>query len=67
MPFGLTNTLASLLISINDVLGPFLDRFVTVFLHDILMFSDSLEEYRGQMCSILATLSKEALHLKLER
>ena len=41
MPFGLTNALASFMRLINDVLYPFLDSFVIVYLDDILIFNNS--------------------------
>ena len=46
MPMGLTNAPAIFQKFINDILWPFLDPFCTVFLDDILIYSDTLEEYR---------------------
>ena len=39
MPFGLTNTPASFMDLMNKVFRPYLDRFVVVFLDDILVYS----------------------------
>lgn len=67
IPFWLTNALASFQNFINDVLVPFLDRFVTPYLDDILIYSDMLEKHHCHICSVLVILSKERLHLKLEK
>ena len=46
MPFGLTNAPASFQNFINDALQPFLDRFATAYLDNILIYSDTLEEHK---------------------
>lgn len=46
MPFGLTNVLAVFHALVNDVLRNFLNRFVLVYLDDIVIFSMSLEEHQ---------------------
>lgn len=45
MPFGLTNAPATFQAIINDTLREYLDVFCTVYLDDILIYSETLEEY----------------------
>jgi hypothetical protein len=67
MPFGLTNAPASFQNFINDALQPFLDRFATAYLDDILIYSDTLEEHREHVRLVLEQLQKHGLHLKPEK
>jgi hypothetical protein len=67
MPFGLTNAPASFQALINSVLKPFLDRFTVVYLDDILVYSETLEEHIQHVRQVLSKLSESDLYLKLEK
>ncbi|GBG70297.1 hypothetical protein CBR_g6425 [Chara braunii] len=57
MPFGLTNVPATFQRCMNDLFRPWLDRFVVVYLDDILVFNRTLQEHQGH----LRLLKKEAI------
>ena len=67
MPFRLTSAPASFQTFINDVLRPFLDRFATAYLDNILIFSDTMEEHRVHVWQVLKALKANRLHLKPEK
>ncbi|GJV75725.1 putative reverse transcriptase domain-containing protein [Tanacetum coccineum] len=59
MPFGLTNALAVFMDLMNQVCKPYLDRFVIVFIDDILIYSKSRKEHEGHLKLILKLLKEE--------
>ncbi|GBG65501.1 hypothetical protein CBR_g51095 [Chara braunii] len=56
MPFGLTNAPATFQRCMNDLFRPWLDRFVVVYLDDILVFSRTLQEHEGYLRQVLEKL-----------
>ena len=67
MPFGLTNAPATFQNFINDALSPYLDNFATAYLDNILIYSNILQEHQDHLKRILATLTKQGLHLKPDK
>lgn len=67
MPFDLTNAPAMFQAVINDVLREFLDRFVYVYLDDILIYSPDLEIHRNHVSQVLQRLLENKLYVKAEK
>nr|GEZ87795.1 hypothetical protein [Tanacetum cinerariifolium] len=59
MPFGLTNVPAVFMDLINRVSKPYLDKFIIVFIDDILVYSKDEEEHGTHLKIILELLKKE--------
>jgi hypothetical protein len=56
MIFGLTNAPAYFVYMMNKVFKKYLDKFVVVFIDDILVYSRSEEEHEGHLCLVLQKL-----------
>ncbi|GJS27264.1 putative reverse transcriptase domain-containing protein [Tanacetum coccineum] len=67
MPFGLTNAPAVFMDLMNRVCKPYLDRFVIVFIDDILIYSKSRKEHEGHLKLILKLLKEEELYAKFSK
>jgi hypothetical protein len=67
LPFGLTNAPASFMALMQEIFQPFLDKFVIVFLDDILIYSKTLAEHKTHLCQVLTTLRQHQLYAKWEK
>nr|GFB89641.1 putative reverse transcriptase domain-containing protein [Tanacetum cinerariifolium] len=64
MPFGLTNVPAVFMDLMNQVCKPYLDKFMIVFIDDILIYSKDEKEHEEHLKVILELLKKEELYAK---
>ncbi|SPO23375.1 uncharacterized protein UTRI_02053 [Ustilago trichophora] len=64
MPFGLKNAPSVFQTLVNRVLRPYLDKFVIVYLDDILIYSNTLDEHREHVSRILEILEQHRLFAK---
>ena len=51
----------------NRIFSPYLDKFVLVFIDDILVYSKNEEEHAKHLRVVLQTLRLEQLHAKLSK
>ena len=67
MPFGLTNPPVAFMDLMNQVFRPYLDKFVVVFIDDILVYSRDKEEHAQHLRIVLQTLREHQLYAKLKK
>ena len=67
MPFGLTNAPAAFMDLMNRVFGDYLDKFVIVFIDDILIYSKSHEEHERHLKLVLERLRERKLYAKFNK
>lgn len=67
MPFGLNNAPAVFMDLMNRVCKPYLDKYVIVFIDDILIYSKSKGEHEEHLGTILELLKKEQLYAKFSK
>ncbi|GJU35438.1 putative nucleotidyltransferase, ribonuclease H [Tanacetum coccineum] len=67
MPFGLTNAPAVFMDLMNRVCKPYLDKFVIVFIDDIMIYSKNKEEHGEHLKTILNLLRIEKLYAKFSK
>jgi hypothetical protein len=67
MSFGLTNALAYFMYLMNEVFMEYLDKFVAVFIDDILVYSRSEEEHEEHLHLVLQKVRDHRLYAMLSK
>jgi hypothetical protein len=67
MSFGLTNALAYFMYLMNSVFMDYLDKFVVVFIDDILVYSQNEQEHEEHLRKVLQRLRYCELYAKLSK
>ena len=67
MSFGLTNAPTTFMDLMNRVFRPYLDKFVVVFINDILVYSKDEQENEQHLKIVLQTLREKKLYAKLSK
>jgi len=67
MHFGLTNAPTVFMDLMNQMFRPYLDKYVVVFIDDILVYSNSYLEHEHHLRVVLQTLRENRLYAKLDK
>jgi hypothetical protein len=67
MSFGLTNASAHFMYLMNSVFIPKLDKFVVIFIEDILVYSKSMDKHEEHLQVVLKRLRDHQLYVKFSK
>ena len=67
MPFGLTNAPTTFCNLLNDVLFNYLDAFVVVYLDDIVVYNQTLNEHEKHLRMVVQQLKEHRLYVKPDK
>ena len=67
MSFGITNARATFMFLMNSVLSKYLDKFIVIFIDEILIYSKMKEEHDEQLQIILQVLREHQLYAKFNK
>ena len=67
MPFGVTNAFAIFMSLMNSLFRDYLDKFILVFMDDILIYSKNVEEYKQHLKQIFDIFRENKLYTKLSK
>ena len=66
-PFGLVNALSLFQYFINNILHPYLDIFCTVYINNILVYSNNLAKYKKYINFVIKALCKASVQLDINK
>src|SRR3954463_12436004 len=67
MPFGLTNSPATFMTLMQDIFRPLLDKFVIIYIDDILVFSRDYKEHEDHLRQVFQILRQNRLYAKTSK
>jgi hypothetical protein len=67
VPFGLTNAPTMFMCLMNNILSKYLDKFVLVFIDDIIIYSKTKEEHEEHLRLVLQVLREHQLYAKYNK
>jgi transposase InsO family protein len=67
MPFGLTSAPHTFQALMNNILRPFIDKFVLVYLDDVMIYSRTEQEHLQHVEQVLQALADAQLHIKASK
>ena len=67
IPFGLTNTPSTFMCLMNSIFSQYLDKFVVVFIDDILVYSNMEEEHEEHLRNMLQMLRGHKLYTNFDK
>ena len=67
MPFGIANAPTNFMCLMNNVLSKYLDKFVVVFIDELLIYSETKEERDEHLQIILKVLREHILYAKFSK
>ena len=67
MPFGFTNAPTMFYTLMNKIFHPYLDKFMVVYLDDIVIYSNTLKEHVEHLRKVFKILRQNELYVKKEK
>ena len=67
MPFGLTNAPMKFMCMMNSIFSKYLDKFVLVFIDNILIYSKNKEEHEEHLCIVLQVFQEHQLYTNFRK
>jgi hypothetical protein len=67
MPFGLTSGHATFQCLMNSIFGPFVRKFLLVFMDDILIYNPTLKDHVQHLRQVFQVLQDNKLYVKFSK